>query len=92
MKLWELGDKTKIGDTFPDEHVLAASQDLIPWFADFANYLASDIVPSHLSFHQTKKFLYEQKKLFWDEPYLYRSCANGLIRRRVQECEMFIVL
>ena len=26
----ELGDKTKIDDTFPDEHVLAASQDLIP--------------------------------------------------------------
>ena len=48
----ELGDKTDIDDTFRDEHVLAASQDLIPWFADFANYLASDIVPSDLSFHQ----------------------------------------
>ena len=48
----ELGDKTDIDDTFPDEHVLAASQDLIPWFAYFANYLASDIVPSDLSFHQ----------------------------------------
>ena len=48
----ELGDNTDIDDTFPDEHVLAASQDLIPWFAYFANYLASDIVPSDLSFHQ----------------------------------------
>ena len=53
----ELGDKTDIDDTFPDEHVLVASQDLIPWFADFANYLASDIVPSDLSFHQRKKFM-----------------------------------
>ena len=26
----ELGDKNEIDDTFPDEHVLAASQDLIP--------------------------------------------------------------
>ena len=26
----ELGDKTDIDDTFPDEHVLAASQELIP--------------------------------------------------------------
>ena len=41
----ELGDKTDIDDTFPNEHVLAASQDLIPWFVDFANYLASDIIP-----------------------------------------------
>ena len=47
----ELGDKTDIDDNFPDEHVLAASQDFIPWFADFANYLASNIVPSDLSFH-----------------------------------------
>ena len=29
----ELGDKTDIDDTLPDEHVLAASQDLIPLFA-----------------------------------------------------------
>ena len=50
----ELGDKTDIDDTFPDEHVLATSQDLIQLFADFANYLASDIVPSELSFHQRK--------------------------------------
>ena len=82
----ELGDKTNIDDTFPDEHVLAASQDLIPWFADFANYLASDIVPSDLSFHQRKKFMYDVKKLFWDEPYLYRSCADRLIRRCVPGC------
>ena len=41
----QLGDKVDSDDTFPDEHVLAALQDLIPWFADFANYLASDIVP-----------------------------------------------
>ena len=53
----ELGDKTDIDDTFPDEHVLATSQDLIPWFPDFANYLAIDIVPSDLSFHQRKMFM-----------------------------------
>ena len=64
----ELGDKTNIDDTFPDE--LAASQDLIPWFADFMNYLASDIIPSDLSFHQRKMFMYDVKKFFWDEPYL----------------------
>ena len=32
------------------------------------------------------------KKLFWDEPYFYRSCADGLIRRCVPECEMLSVL
>ena len=50
----ELGDKTDIDDTFPDEHVIASSQDLIPWFADFANYLASDM------FQQTCPFIKEK--------------------------------
>ena len=69
----ELVDKTDIDDTFPDEHVLATSQDLIPLLVDFANYLASDIVPLELFFHQRKKSMYDVKKFFWDEPYLYRS-------------------
>ena len=41
-----------IDDYFLDEHVLAASHDLIPRFADFANYLASDLVLEYLSFQQ----------------------------------------
>ena len=44
----ELCVKAEINDTFPDEHVFSSSYDLIPWFADFANYQASDIVPSDL--------------------------------------------
>ena len=75
----DLGEKNEIDDTFPDEHVLAASQDLISWFADFANYLVSDIVPSDLSFHQRKKFMHDVKKFFWDDPFIYRSCGDGLI-------------
>ena len=63
----ELDEKSEIDDTFPDEHVLAVSQDLIPWFPNFANYLASDIVPPDLSFHQRKKFMHDVKKFFWDE-------------------------
>ena len=88
----ELGEKVEIDDTFPDEHVLAASQDLIPWFADFTNYLPSDIVPPDLSFHQRKKFMHDVKKFFWDVPYLYRSCVDGLIRRCVPEVEILSVL
>ena len=61
----ELGEKIETDDTFPDEHVLAAFQDLIPWLVDFANYQASDIIPPDLSFHQRKKFMYDVKKFFW---------------------------
>ena len=54
--------------------------------------MASDIVLSALSFNQRKKFMYDVKKFFSDEPYLYRSCADGLIRRCVQKVEMLSVL
>ena len=36
----EVLQKVKIDYAFPDEHVLAAYQDLIPWSANFSNYLA----------------------------------------------------
>ena len=66
----ELGENVEIDDTFPDEHVLAASHELIPWFSDFANYLSSNIVPSDLSFHQRKRFMDDVKKFFWDKIYV----------------------
>ena len=31
-------------------------------------------------------------KFFWDNPYLYRSCVDGIIRRCVPEVEMLTVL
>ena len=86
------GEKAEIDDTFPDEHVLAVSQDLIPWFANFMNYLASDIVPPDLSFHQRKKFMHDVKKFFWDDPNLYLSYVDGLIRYCVPKVEMLRVL
>ncbi|XP_049371952.1 uncharacterized protein LOC125836842 [Solanum verrucosum] len=40
----KLGDGAEINDVFRNEQVLSASHDLIPWFADFDNYLLSDLV------------------------------------------------
>ena len=63
----ELGEKDEIEDAFPHEHVLAASQDLIPWFTDFVNYLARASIQSNLSFHQRKRFMNDVKMFYWDE-------------------------
>ncbi|XP_015165454.1 uncharacterized protein [Solanum tuberosum] len=57
---------------------------------DFANYLASDLVSSDLSFHQSKKFMSDLKKFFWDEPYLFRVCVDGIICRCVPECGHYL--
>ena len=60
----ELGEKGKSDDTFPDEHLLAAFHDLTPWFADFSNYIASDIDLLDLSFNLGKKYIHDVKKFF----------------------------
>ena len=46
----------------------------------------------HILFELENKSMWPVKKFFWDEPYLYRSCADGLIRRCVPEFEMLSVL
>ncbi|XP_049394754.1 uncharacterized protein LOC125859057 [Solanum stenotomum] len=41
-------------DTFPDEQVLAATLDLIPWFSDYANFLVSDLMSEGLTYSKGK--------------------------------------
>ncbi|XP_049391516.1 uncharacterized protein LOC125855908 [Solanum stenotomum] len=52
--------------------VLAATLDLIPWFADYAIFLVSDVMPEGLTYQQRKRFLHDVGKYFWDKSYLYR--------------------
>ena len=40
----ELGEKAEFDDAFPDKHVLSASQYVIPWIVDSANYVATNVV------------------------------------------------
>ena len=63
-----------------------------PWFADYANYVCSGILPPDLSFQQRKKFLHEVKNYFWDEPFLFKKCVDQVIRRCVPEGEMEEIL
>ena len=75
-------EENKIGNDFPDEYLLVVAGE-IPWFANIANYLATKYIPKDLTRQQKKKFFSEIKYYFWDEPYLFRSCAYGMIRRCV---------
>ncbi|XP_038979869.1 uncharacterized protein LOC120109989 [Phoenix dactylifera] len=83
-------DEVPINESFPDEQLLAIS--VIPWYADLVNYLVSDIVPPDLSYHQKKKFLWDVKHYFWEEPLLYKHYADGMIRRCVPQDEMQDIL
>ncbi|KAH9727219.1 hypothetical protein KPL70_008579 [Citrus sinensis] len=59
-----------------------------PWYADFANYLVSGLLPPELKFQEKKKFLHDVKSYQWNDPHLYKLCSDQIIRRFVVEGEI----
>ncbi|XP_049393179.1 uncharacterized protein LOC125857609 [Solanum stenotomum] len=59
---------------------------------DFANYIVCELMPDELTFYQQKKFLFDVKKYFWDEPYLFHERADHIIRRCIPEEEVVEIL
>ena len=84
-------DSLPLSESFPDEQLYAVHNST-PWFADFVNYLAKGVLLPDFSFQQKKKFLADVKHYFWDEPYLYKYCADQIIRRCIPESEHKSVL
>lgn len=82
-----------INESFPNEQLYALLISSSPWYVDYVNYLANDIVPYDLTYQQKKKkFFFEVKNYFLDDPYLFKYCSDQLIRRCVNEDEIVSVL
>ena len=56
------------------------------------NYLACGIISLGLSFQQKKTFFSDVKHYTWKDPYLYKHCADQMIRRCVPKEEMVSIL
>ncbi|CAA7045587.1 unnamed protein product [Microthlaspi erraticum] len=63
-----------------------------PWYRHIANYLTADIEPPHFYGYKKKKFLKDIRFYFWDEPYLYKKCQDGMFRKCVPEEEIAGIL
>ncbi|GJX37561.1 reverse transcriptase domain-containing protein [Tanacetum coccineum] len=63
-----------------------------PWFADYANYHARNLIVKGMPSQQKNKFFKDVKHYFWDDPYLFKICANQMIRRCVAGQEAFNIL
>ncbi|GJT04058.1 reverse transcriptase domain-containing protein [Tanacetum coccineum] len=77
-------EKKEITETFPLETlgmVTFRGDSNTPWFADIANYHAENFIVKGMSSQQKKKFFKDVKHYFWDDPYLFRICADQVIRR-----------
>ncbi|GJW46614.1 reverse transcriptase domain-containing protein [Tanacetum coccineum] len=79
-------DPKEINETFPLETLnMVTSHDdqNTPWFADIANYHAGNFLVKGMTSQQKRKFFKDVKHYFWDDPYLFRTCADQIIRRCV---------
>ncbi|KAL5564878.1 hypothetical protein UlMin_028042 [Ulmus minor] len=81
-----------INKTFPNEQLFFLTQTQLPWYADFVNYLVSGMLPPDLTSQQKKRFLHDVKFYHWDEPFLFKQCANQMIRRCIPKEETKSIL
>jgi len=79
-----------IDDYFPDESLLSLS--LMPWFANFVNFLALGYLPTHSSTQDKRKFLTEVKNFYWDDPYLFKYCPDQIFWRCIPDNEVSSVI
>ena len=50
------------------------------WYANIVNFMVAGYVPPG---ENKRKLIYESRLHIWDEPYLFRVCSYGLLRRCV---------
>ncbi|GJW13334.1 reverse transcriptase domain-containing protein [Tanacetum coccineum] len=87
-------ENKEITETFPLETLgsVALRVDSTPWFADFANYHAGNFIVKGMSSQQKNKFFKDVKHYFWDDPFLFKICADQVIRRCVHDKEALDIL
>ncbi|GKB45861.1 reverse transcriptase domain-containing protein [Tanacetum coccineum] len=78
-------DPKEINEKFPLETLssIAVLDASTPWFADIANYHAGNFVIKGMSSQQKRKFFKDVKHYFWEDPFLFKICADQVIRRCV---------
>nr|GEX35955.1 hypothetical protein [Tanacetum cinerariifolium] len=80
-------------DLFHEERLMAISnKNNEPWYAAYANYLASRVLPFRSTHQEKQKFFSDLRHCFWDEPFLFKQCANRIIRRCVARVEAAQIL
>ncbi|GJX89515.1 reverse transcriptase domain-containing protein [Tanacetum coccineum] len=78
-------DPKEINEKFPLETLssIAVLDASTPWFADITNYHAGNFVIKGMSTQQKRKFFKDVKHYFWEDPFLFKICADQVIRRCV---------
>ncbi|CAL5432792.1 unnamed protein product [Camellia sinensis] len=79
-RLVHVEDEHRVQETFLDEQLFSVNVTL-PWYANMVNYLVTNMFPPGLSKAQRDKIKSDAKYYMWDDPYLWKHCADQVIRR-----------
>ncbi|GKD03800.1 hypothetical protein Tco_1178774 [Tanacetum coccineum] len=91
----EVLTEREIADKFSDEHLMELKskfKDNEPWYADFVNYIVGKVVPPNWTFEKRKRFFSQVKTYFWEEPYVFKLCADNIMRSCVAGSETLEIL
>ena len=61
------------------QNVSVLNDDNTPWYADLANLIAGNFVKKGLSTQQKKKLFKDSKHYYWDDPFLFKICADQIV-------------
>nr|GEY55752.1 reverse transcriptase domain-containing protein [Tanacetum cinerariifolium] len=88
-------DRKEINESFPLETlnmVSSRGNSSTSWFADFANYHARNFVVKGMSSQQKNTFFKDVKHYLWDDPFLFKICADQVTQRCVHVQEAIEIL
>ena len=74
-----------INDEFPEESLMQLENG--PWYAHIANFLATGETPTDWKEQDRKYFFAKIHSYYWEEPFLFKYCADQIIRKCVPEEE-----
>ena len=74
-----------INDEFPEESLMQLEK--APWYAHIANFIATREIPSDWKEQDRKYFFANIHSYYWEEPFLFKYCADQIIRKCVPEEE-----
>ena len=72
-----------INDDFPEEPLMLV--EVVPLYAHIANYLVTGKVPSEWKTQDKKYFFAKIHAYYWEEPFLFKYCADQIIKKCVPE-------
>jgi hypothetical protein len=80
---FENSQELPINDSLRDDMLFKVTKS-DPWYANIVNFMVAGHVPIG---ENKRKLIYESRLHIWDPPYLFRVCADGLLRRCVSIVE-----